>query len=181
MRKNPRRFEAKTDGAQAEKILIREARPEELAAVEALVKDAYREFQPLFPENVWRAWMANIKKVIRAPAGILLVAADAHGVLHGVVKFYPDAAQAALGNWPQGAATMRILAVKPQSRGQGLGRRLVLECLRRAREFRVPAIYLYTGPFMAAARHLYEQLGFERASEYDKKDGPIAYVLNLAK
>ncbi len=160
-------------------ILIREARPVELEAVESLVIGAYREFQPLFPEKVWVAWMANIRQVIRATAGILLVAADKQGTIHGAVKFYPDAGQAALGSWPKGVASMRILAVHPASRGRGLGRLLVQECLRRARDLKVPAIYLYTGVFMDAARRLYESLGFERAPEFDREPGPIAYRLGL--
>jgi ribosomal protein S18 acetylase RimI-like enzyme len=162
------------------KILIREARPDELEQIEALVKTAYREFQPLFPEKVWSAWMSNISQVIHGKTGILLIAADKQGTIQGVVKFYPDAGQAALGTWPPGSASMRILAVHPASRGQGWGRLLVQECLRRARALKVPAIYLYTGPFMQAARHIYESLGFERAPEFDKDPGPIAYKLELA-
>jgi ribosomal protein S18 acetylase RimI-like enzyme len=162
-------------------ILIQEARPEDIEAIEAVVQTAYREFQPLFPEKVWLAWMDNISKVIHGETGILLVAADSQGNIHGAVKFYPDAAQAALGVWPPGAASMRILAVHPDSRGRGLGRLLVQECLRRAREMAVPEIYLYTGPFMTAARRLYEQLGFTRAPEFDKNPGPIAYRLKLTE
>jgi ribosomal protein S18 acetylase RimI-like enzyme len=56
---------------------------------------------------------------------------------------------------------------------------LAKECVRRARELRVSTIYLYTGPFMAAARHIYEKLGFKRAPEFDKDPGPIAYRLDL--
>jgi ribosomal protein S18 acetylase RimI-like enzyme len=150
-----------------------------LEAVEALVIAAYQEFQPLFPEKVWAAWMNNIRQVIQGKVGILLVAADEQGKLHGAVKFYPDAQQAVLGTWPPGSASMRILAVHPASRGQGLGRLLVQECLERARALRVPAIYLYTGPFMHAARHIYESLGFVRAPEFDRDQGPMAYRLEL--
>jgi ribosomal protein S18 acetylase RimI-like enzyme len=161
------------------KISLREAKPEELEAVEALVIAAYQEFQSLFPEKVWAAWMDNIRQVIQGKAGMLLVAADEQGKLHGAVKFYPDAKQAVLGVWPPGSASMRILAVHPASRERGLGKLLVQECLRRARDLNVRAIYLYTGSFMEAARHLYESLGFERAPEFDRDPGPIAYKLEL--
>ena len=36
---------------------IRQAEAEELDEVENLVKAAYREFQPLMPEEVWERWM----------------------------------------------------------------------------------------------------------------------------
>jgi|UniRef100_A0A7C5AMV3 ribosomal protein S18 acetylase RimI-like enzyme len=165
----------------AEGIVIRPAHPQELPTVEDLVITAYQEFRPFFPDKVWHAWIANIRKVIFDEAGVLLVAADAQAVLHGVVKFYPDAGQAALGKWPPGVASMRILAVHPRSRGKGYGTLLVGECVRRAREAGVSAIYLYTGPFMVAARHIYEKLGFTRVPEFDRDPGPIAYRLELQR
>lgn len=160
-------------------LTIRPAQAQELPAVADLVLSAYQEFQPHFPDKVWQAWGANVRQVIRDQAGVLLVAVDAQGIIHGVVKFYPDARQAALGRWPPGVASMRILAVHPKSRGKGIGTRLVTECVRRAREAGIPAIYLYTGPFMTAARRLYEKLGFSRVPEYDRDPGPIAYRLVL--
>jgi ribosomal protein S18 acetylase RimI-like enzyme len=162
----------------AQKIRIREAGVEELAAVENLVKTAYREFQPLMPEAAWSRWMDNISETLHAPGGMVLVA-EHGGRIEGVVKFYPDAGQSHLGHWPAGAASIRLLAVSPASRGQGYGVRLTQECLRRARELKIPTIFLYTATFMAAARHIYEKLGFKRAPEFDRDPGPIAYRLDL--
>ncbi len=68
----------------------------------------------------------------------------------------------------------------PASRGRGYGVRLTQACLDRARELGVPTVFLYTGTFMTAARHLYEKLGFQRALEFDRDPGPIAYRLDLA-
>jgi len=159
-------------------ILIRKAAAEELDRIEALVLTAYREFQLLFSEQIWTAWMDNISKTIHSGAGMLMVA-EAGGEIRGVVKFYPDAAQSGMGHWPPGAAAIRILAVSPEARGQGLGTLLTRECLRRARDLKVPTIFLYTGTFMAAARHIYEKLGFKRAPDFDRDPGPIAYRLDL--
>jgi ribosomal protein S18 acetylase RimI-like enzyme len=157
-------------------VLIREGSTAE--QVVALVQTAYREFQPLFPEQVWQSWMENIWETVHAPAGMIIVAESA-GKIQGVVKFYPDASQAGLGQWPREAASMRILAVHPDSRGKGYGALLVQECLRRARALKISTIYLYTGTFMQAARHIYEKLGFTRAPELDRDPGPIAYRLDL--
>lgn len=159
-------------------INIREAEPEELAEVETLVKAAYREFQPLMPAAAWERWMDNISETIHSPLGLLLVL-DRQGKIEGAVKFYPDAAQSHLGQWPAGSASMRLLAVPPASRGRGYGRLLTQACLDRARELSIPAIFLYTGTFMTAARQLYENLGFQRAPEFDRDPGPIAYRLEL--
>jgi ribosomal protein S18 acetylase RimI-like enzyme len=159
-------------------VLIREGSTAEQDQVVALVQTAYREFQPLFPEQVWQSWMENIWETVHAPAGMIIVAESA-GKIQGVVKFYPDASQAGLGQWPREAASMRILAVHPDSRGKGYGALLVQECLRRARALKISTIYLYTGTFMQAARHSYEKLGFTRAPELDRDPGPIAYRLDL--
>ncbi len=159
-------------------IVIREARPEELREVEDLVKAAYQEFQPLMPEAAWQRWMANISEALHDSGGIVLVAEDA-GKIAGAVTFYPDAGQAHQGQWPAGTAAIRMLAVRPASRGLGYGALLTRDCLRRARELKVSTIFLYTGAFMAAARHLYEKLGFRRAPEFDGDPGPIAYRLDL--
>lgn len=158
---------------------IREARPKELDEVENLVKAAYREFQPLMPAAAWDRWMENIRETLQAPEGVVLVAGD-QGRLKGAVKFYSDASQAHQGQWPDGAASIRLLAVAPGQRGRGYGRLLTQACLDRARKLSIPTIFLYTGTFMAAARQLYEQLGFKRAPEFDRDPGPIAYRLDLA-
>jgi ribosomal protein S18 acetylase RimI-like enzyme len=162
----------------ADGVRLREAAAAELDRIEALVQAAYLEFRPIFPENLWKAWMENIGQTIHSRDGLLLVAED-QGEIQGVVKFYADAGQAAMGQWPPGAAAMRILAVRPRSRGKGYGTLLTRECLRRARELGIRVIYLYTGTFMASARRLYEKLGFTRAPEFDRDPGPIAYRLEL--
>src|SRR3989339_377793 len=122
--------------------------------------------------------MDNIIETIYSPLGLLLVL-DHRGKIEGAVKFYPDAAQSHLGQWPAGAASMRLLAVPPARRGRGYGRLLTQACLKRARALSTPTIFLYTGTFMTAARQLYEKLGFKRAPEFDRDPGPIAYRLDL--
>jgi len=159
-------------------ITIREAGAEELAEVESLIKAAYREFQPLMPAAAWNGWMDNIRESIHSPDGVLLVAEN-HGRIEGAVKFYPDAGQAHQGQWPAGAASIRLLAVSPASRGREYGRVLTQACVKRARGLSIPTIFLFTGTFMTAARQLYEKLGFKRAPEFDRDPGPIAYRLDL--
>jgi ribosomal protein S18 acetylase RimI-like enzyme len=159
-------------------ILMRDAAPAELEEIERLVKAAYLEYRPLFPEKVWQTWMDNVSQTVAAPAGKLIVAV-AGGVIAGAVKFYPDAAQSGMGQWPAGVAAIRILAVSPAVRGRGYGTRLTEECVRQAREEKVATIFLFTGEFMHAARHIYEKLGFQRAPEFDPHPGPIAYRLDL--
>jgi DNA-binding MarR family transcriptional regulator/ribosomal protein S18 acetylase RimI-like enzyme len=104
------------------------------ARFEALVADVVAEFLKKFDPESERCWIA-----------------EAGGERVGSVFVVKKNAR---------TAQLRMLLIDPRFRGQGLGKRLVQECIAFARERGYAKLMLWTHANLTAARAIYAQLGF---------------------
>jgi len=134
---------------------IRDARPGDRAAILAVTLAAYDQYAAALPPPLWLLYRQNIHATLAdvGPAA-QIVAAD-EGAILGAVLLLPAGA---VMEKPGGAITLEW---------KGVARRLMNECIQRARAAGAPALTLHTTDMMAAAMRLYERMGFAHAPELD--------------
>ena len=154
---------------------IRDAGASDREAIEVVTLSAYQQFGAVMPPALWDRYRQNIVSTLAVAPPKTQIVAEAGGQIVGSVLLYPAGTEIV----PPGGASMalalpevRLLAVAPSARGQGIGTLLMDECVRRARKSGAEALTLHTTDMMQAAMRLYERLGFQRMPALDFEPAP---------
>ncbi len=159
---------------KTENLQIRDATSNDRDAIQAVTLAAYEQYSAMMGD-LWKFYRENILATLAdfKPAEQIVAESDA-GIVGTVLLFpagtqfhTPDGSEVTLA-FPE----IRLLAVDPVARGQGIGRALMEECIRRARQSGVAAITLHTSDRMNIAQSMYVRMGFVRTPDFDFSPAP---------
>ncbi len=155
-------------------LKIQELTASDKEALRQLLLEGYKQYeQELTDEEAWLDYVENIKSSIDNPNIDRILVAKQDGKVIGTLQLFKNA-DAAYGR-PEldiHAPIVRLLAVHPEARGQGVAKALLRESLIYARGQGAAHLYLHSSDIMQKAIQLYEWLGFKRdlAKEFFNRD-----------
>jgi len=167
-------------------LSIRDAHVSDRDAISNVTLSAYQEYGTIMPPAHWEFYRQSILATLADVKPAEQIVAERNSTILGTVLLYPAGTiihlpddDAITLEWPE----VRLLAVTPAARGQGVGAALMQECLRRSHQTGATALTLHTTDMMQVAKGMYVRMGFERAPELDfRPTGDVivkGYRLNL--
>ena len=152
-------------------ILVRAARPDEYAAAGDITAAAYHEF---LEGTRWAAYLETIADIAaRAERTEILVATDDDQIIGSATLELDGRTSLDDGPLAPHQAHIRMLGVHPDARGRGAAKALMAACEARARETGRTVLTLNTTERMAAAKAMYEGLGYRRQADEIMPDGSV--------
>ena len=137
------------------------------------MRELFREYEQALGVDLcfqgFAAELAGLPGEYAPPRGRLYLA-DAAGAIAGCAGLRPAS---------ETAAELKRLYVRPQFRGQHLGRELAERAIADARALGLSAVVLDTLPSMREAHALYAALGFRECAPYTASAVPGTQFLEL--
>lgn len=151
---------------------IREARTDEYEDAGRVAMDSYAEFFAARGADEDIGYLQMVGDVAgRAARTTILVAVDDGRIVGCVTLELEGRTDDEDGLLPPERAHIRMLGVLPRARGRGIGRALMQECERRARDAGKTVVTLHTTRLMGAAQAMYDAMGYERTDDQVLPDG----------
>lgn len=144
-------------------VTVRGAQPQDLTRVGELTAEAYLADGLVAERDDYLHELRDAAR--RAAEATVLVAVEGGRVL-GTITVAPAGSPYAEIAHP-GEHELRMLAVEPAVRGQGVGEMLLRAAIGRSRADGAGTVVLSTMPAMRAAQRMYDRLGLRRAPERD--------------
>ena len=169
---------------------VREAKHAEFMEVGELMVRVYSQLVG-FPNETeqpnYYKMLRNVGVFTKMPTTKLLVAVSEDGTINGAVVYFGDMQYYGSGGTAiqeKNAGGFRLLAVAPEEQGNGIGKLLTQECIKRAKETNLSQLIIHTTKAMKIAWKMYENIGFNRSTDLDFMQGELpvfGFRLKFAK
>lgn len=158
-------------------LYVRNAHEDERDAIRDMALAAYEQYGSIMPPPAWEGYQQNIQQTLKEVELNECIVAVQDTTIVGSVLLYPAKENTGTGvlagvSWPE----IRLLATKPEVRGQGIGRALMDECIQRTRAAGFTLLGLHTTDMMQIAQNMYIGMGFVHHPELDFHPGPDVVV-----
>lgn len=156
-----------------QKYIVRNAKPSEFDEIGKLMVQVYSQLEDFPKESEqpeYYEMLANIGELTKKPKTELLVAVSSEGKIVGAVVYFSDMKYYGSGGTApeeENASGFRLLAVSPTGRGQGVGKLLTNECIKKAKNQKRDQLIIHTTKAMKVAWKMYEHIGFKRSEDLD--------------
>jgi putative acetyltransferase len=136
-------------------VNIRKIQPSDNKELAIIVRNSLAEFGANKPGTVYYDDTTDhLYELFQEPGSIYFVA-EQEGKILGGAGIYPSE------GLPQGTCELVKMYLKPEARGQGVGRTLIDKCLEFAKGFGYIQVYIETMPELKKAVTVYKKYGFE--------------------
>ena len=158
---------------------VRNAEPREFEAIGSLLIEVYSQLEGFPKESEQPAYytmLANIGDFTKKPDTELLVAVSSEDQVAGAVVYFADMqyyGSGGIATMEKNSSGFRLLAVDPLARGQGIGKQLTMECIRKARDKGNSQLVIHSTKAMQTAWNMYQQIGFKRSEDLDFMQGEL--------
>ncbi|MFJ5978463.1 GNAT family N-acetyltransferase [Pseudarthrobacter oxydans] len=145
-------------------VVFRRAVPADFAEVRRITRDAYLRAGHFAADHPYMSVLEDVEH--RAEHAQVWVAEAAGKVVAAVTLTFAGEPYSEIAQ--DGELEFRMLAVDPEHQGGGVGRTVVCEIVKHARQLPgIDGISITSAMFMQPAHSLYGSLGFQRAPERD--------------
>ena len=152
---------------------IRLAREKEFQSIGKLLVKVYSKLKGFPSQNEQPEYyqlLLNIGEVTKKPYTELLVALNEKNEVMGAVVYFSDMSSYGSGGTAtqeKDASGFRLLAVDHKFRGMGVGKKLTVACIEKAKKDNNRELIIHSTEFMKVAWDMYEKLGFKRSKDLD--------------
>jgi GNAT superfamily N-acetyltransferase len=154
-------------------IVVRTYTPEDRNVVQELLIESYGQYESVFrsPE-AWSEYVTTMRASVDNPNVERILVATKGPNIVGTLQLFESGDKAY--QRPEIAINhpvIRLLAVHPNARGQGVAQLLIEESLKIATAKGADYLYLHSGDIMNQAIKLYQWLGFRRDESKEFSNG----------